>query len=83
MVGKKPRHNPDGSVRSDVRKYCAAHPHGPAAVRHPHIVIDRGRFVALLGRSIKTGIVGFGSSVASALYTFDDLYNRTRRKRIR
>jgi len=82
-MGQKLRRNPDDSVRSDVTKYYAAHPDSPAAQRHPHIVTDRGRFVALLGRSIKTGIFGFGSSVASALHTFDDLYKRTRRKPIR
>jgi hypothetical protein len=61
-------------------KYCAAHPSSPAALYHPRIVIDHGRYVAFLGRSINTGIFGFGSNVASALHTFDDLYKRTRSK---
>ena len=70
----------DSVVRKDAERYYAAHPRGAAAVRHPKIFSDHGRYVALLGRSIKSGIFGFGSSVSSALHTFDDLYARVRRR---
>jgi hypothetical protein len=60
----------------DEAEYYASHPHSPAALRHPRILIDDGRYVALLGRSVNRGIVGFGSSVASALRAFDDLYRK-------
>ena len=65
-------------IRKDLTEYCRSHPHGPAARRHPRILVDHGRYVALLGRSINRGIVGFGSSVASALRAFDDLYTKAR-----
>jgi hypothetical protein len=64
------------AVRKDLTEYYKSHPHSPAARRHPRILIDHGRYVALLGRSINRGIVGFGSSVASALHAFDDLYRK-------
>ena len=67
------------AVRKDAKRYYATHPGGAAAVRHPRIFTDHGRYIALLGRSIKSGIFGFGSSVSSALHSFDDLYTRTRR----
>jgi hypothetical protein len=66
------------AVQSDLTKYCAAHPDSPAAERHPRILIDHGRYVALLGRSIRRDVFGFGSSVASALRAFDNLYMRSR-----
>jgi hypothetical protein len=69
--------NMNRNIRQDAADYYASHPRGPAARRHPHILIDHGRYVALLGRSINRGIVGFGSSVASALHAFDDLYRKT------
>ena len=58
----------------DVEEYCRAHPLSPAALKHPRIVLDRGRYVALLGRSIGRGVFGFGTSVASALRAFDTIY---------
>ena len=69
----------NAAVRKDAKRYYAAHPRGPAAARHPRIFADHGRYVALLGHSIKNGIFGFGTSVSSALHAFDDLYSRSRR----
>ena len=79
MARKQPGRQFDTAMRKDAKRYYAAHPRGAAAVRHPKIFTDHGRYVALLGRSIKSGIFGFGSSVSSALHAFDDLYARTRR----
>src|SRR4030095_1674197 len=64
----------DEAVLRVYEEYCAQHPGSPAAVRHPRILVDRGRYVALLGRTIKCGMLGFGSSVTAALRAFDDLY---------
>ena len=78
MRRKQPGTRFKSRVRKDAKRYYEAHPRGAAAARHPRIFTDHGRFVALLGRSIKNGIFGFGSSVSSALHAFDDLYSRTR-----
>jgi hypothetical protein len=64
-------------IQKDLTEYCKSHPQSPAAKRHPRILIDQGRYIALLGHSINRGIVGFGSSVASALRAFDELYTRS------
>ena len=83
MRKKRVRIEGDAAVMRDVEKYCSAHPSGAAAVRRPRIVIDHGRYVAYTGRSIKGGIIGFGTSIASALHAFDDLYPRPLRPRTR
>jgi hypothetical protein len=54
--------------------YCMAHPGTPSAVRRPHLVIRSGTWVALLGKSVKDGISGFGPTVESALSAFDVQY---------
>ena len=71
----------DEAVLRVYEEYCAQHPGSPAAVRHPRILVDRGRYVALLGRTVKRGILGFGSSVTAALRAFDDLYVRSHQLR--
>jgi hypothetical protein len=71
------------ALLSDVEKYYAAHPSGAAALRHPRIAIDRGRYVAYTGRSIKRGVIGFGTSIGSALSAFDHLYAKILGTRIR
>jgi hypothetical protein len=77
MTTKRVRIEGDLALMRDVEEYCAAHPHGAAAMRHPHIAIDHSRYVAYTGRSIKGGVLGFGTSIGSALHAFDDLYART------
>ena len=67
----------DKAVLRVYEEYCTRYPGSPAAVRHPRILVDRGRYVALLGRTVKRGILGFGSSVTAALRAFDDLYLRS------
>ena len=69
------------AIRRDLTKYCAAHPGSPTARRRPQILIYHGRYVALLGRSINRGILGFGSTVASALRAFDELYTTVHQSR--
>jgi hypothetical protein len=50
-------------------------------MQQPKILVRGGRYVALLGSSISGGVFGFGSTVASALRSFDDLYSISRRSR--
>ena len=71
----------DEAVLRVYEEYCAQHPGSPTAVRRPRILVDRGRYVALLGRTVKRGILGFGSSVTAALRAFDDLYLRSHQLR--
>jgi len=71
----------DRAVLRVYEEYCTQHPGSPAALRRPRILVDRGRYVALLGRTVKRGILGFGSSVTAALRTFDDLYLRSHQLR--
>jgi len=54
--------------------YFAAHPGSPSAVRRPRLSVRRGKWVALLGRNVKEGIAGVGSSVETALRAFDAQY---------
>ncbi len=61
------------ALRRDVEKYYAAYPFGAAALRHPRITVDHGRYVAYTGSSIQGGIIGFGTSIGSALRAFDHL----------
>ena len=71
----------DKAVLRVYEEYCTQYPGSPTAVRRPRILVDRGRYVALLGRTVKRGILGFGSSVTAALRTFDDLYLRSHQLR--
>jgi len=77
MARKRLQIDRDVALRSDVERYYAAHPFGPAALRHPQLAFDHGRFVAYTQRSIKGGVLGFGTSISSALRAFDELYART------
>jgi hypothetical protein len=54
--------------------YFAAHPRSPAAVRRPSLSSRSGLWIAILGRNIEEGIVGFGSTVEAALRAFDAQY---------
>ena len=69
------------TVQGAAKRYYAEHPGSPAAIQQPKILVRGGRYVALLGSSISGGVFGFGSTVASALRSFDDLYSVSRRAR--
>jgi hypothetical protein len=58
----------------EMESYCAAHPGSPSAVRRPALSIRSGLWIALLGSSVKEGIVGIGSTVEAALRAFDTRY---------
>jgi hypothetical protein len=59
--------------------YCASHPESPAAIRRPRLSHRNNVWVALLGRSIQDGVVGFGLTVESALQAFDAQYRTSLR----
>ena len=73
------RHTLDQTLMAmqEVERYCAAHPHSPAAIRHPRLSIRGRTFVALLGPNIEEGIAGFGDTVHAALRAFDLQYSRS------
>jgi hypothetical protein len=54
--------------------YYAAHPGSPAAVRRPRLMKRGKMWVALLGPSVRDGIVGLGPNVEAALRAFDAQY---------
>ena len=78
---KQTRRDERTTARSAAERYYVEHPGSPAAIQQPRILVRGGRYVALLGRSISGGVIGFGSTVASALRSFDDLYYISRRSR--
>lgn len=59
--------------------YYAAHPGSPAAVRRPRLIKRGGLWVAVLGASVRDGIVGLGPNVEAALRAFDQQYLSTLR----
>lgn len=65
------------AAAEEMRRYCAAHPKSPAALRQPRLSIRGRTFVALLGPAIEEGIVGFGDTVQAALRAFDVQYSRS------
>jgi hypothetical protein len=62
------------AARERAELYFAAHPRSPSAVRRPKLSRRSGVWVALLGKNIEEGIVGFGISVEAALRAFDAQY---------
>jgi hypothetical protein len=54
--------------------YYELHPRSPSAVRLPKLFVRSGVWVALLGRSVREGIAGFGPTIEAALRAFDAQY---------
>ena len=54
--------------------YCQLHPGSPSAVRAPKVFLRSGVWTALLGKTIRQGIAGFGPTVEAALAAFDREY---------
>lgn len=59
--------------------YYETHPGSPSAARMPKLFIRGGVWIALLGRSVREGIVGFGPTIEAALRAFDAQYLQTLR----
>src|SRR3954462_11976625 len=64
----------DVAAKQRAELYCESHPGSPSAVRAPKIFARSGVWVALLGKSVRDGITGFGPTVESALSAFDRTY---------
>jgi hypothetical protein len=54
--------------------YYELHPGSPSAVRLPRLFVRSGVWIALLGRSVRDGIAGFGPTIEAALRAFDAQY---------
>ena len=57
-----------------IELYFTTRPQSPSAVHRPRVFFQNNVWVALLGRSIEKGIVGFGSTAKAALAAFDAQY---------
>ena len=62
------------AARQRAELYCELHPGSPSAIRSPKIFLKSGVWIALLGKSIRHGIAGFGPTVEAALGAFDRQY---------
>jgi hypothetical protein len=62
------------AARHRAELYCESHPGSPSAVRSPKLFIRSGVWIALLGKSVRHGIAGFGPTVEAALRAFDRQY---------
>ena len=67
------------AARQRADLYYELHPGSPSAVRMPKIFVRSGIWIALLGRSVRDGIVGFGPTIEAALRAFDSQYLQTLR----
>ena len=69
------------AARHRAELYCELHPGSPSAVRSPKIFLKSGVWTALVGKSIRHGIAGFGPTVEAALGAFDREYFNYLRQR--
>lgn len=76
MKGKGCDSGKTETVLAEMERYITDHPGSPAAVRRPQLSVRGPTCVALLGKSLDDGIVGFGDTVWAALRAFDRQYLR-------
>ena len=62
------------AARQRAELYCELHPGSPSAIRAPKIFMRSGVWTALLGKSVRDGIAGFGPTIEAALRAFDQQY---------
>lgn len=62
------------AARHRAELYCESHPGSPSAIRAPKLFLKSGVWIALLGRSVRDGVAGFGPTVEAALGAFDRQY---------
>jgi hypothetical protein len=62
------------AAKQRAELYYELHPRSPSAVRTPKIFTRSGVWIALLGRTVRDGIAGFGPTVEAALRAFDAQY---------
>jgi len=61
-------------ARAEMRRYCAARPSSPSAVRRPQLFFRNELWIALLGPNLEEGVVGIGATIPAALRAFDAQY---------
>jgi hypothetical protein len=62
------------AAKQRAELYCELHPGSPSAIRAPKIFMRSGVWTALLGKSVRDGIAGFGPTIEAALRAFDHQY---------
>jgi hypothetical protein len=62
------------AAKQRAELYCDSHPGSPSAVRSPKVFMKSGVWTALVGKSVREGIAGFGPTVEAALRAFDRQY---------
>jgi hypothetical protein len=67
------------AAKQRAELYYETHPGSPAAVRAPKLFVRSGIWIALLGRTVREGIAGFGPTIEAALRAFDAQYLNTLR----
>lgn len=68
------------AARQCAELYYELHPRSPSAVRSPKIFVQSGVWIALLGRTVRDGIAGFGPTIDAALRAFDVQYLSAKRQ---
>ena len=68
------------AAKQRAELYYELHPGSPSAVRLPKLSVRSGVWIALLGRSVRDGIAGFGPTIEAALRAFDAQYLNTSRQ---
>lgn len=61
------------AIEQETQSYFAAHPTGPAALRHPRVIKQCGVWLALEPNG-QMDILGVGPTVGAALAAFDREY---------
>ena len=61
------------AIEQETQFYLAAHPTGPAAHRHPHVMKQSGVWLALEPNA-QMDILGVGPTIEAALAAFDREY---------
>ena len=67
------------AAKQRAELYYELHPGSPPAVRSPKVFTRSGIWIALLGRTVRDGISGFGPTIEAALRAFDHQYLSTLR----
>jgi hypothetical protein len=62
------------AAKQRAELYYDLHPRSPSAIRSPKLFKRSGIWIALLGRTVRDGIAGFGPTVEAALRAFDAQY---------
>jgi hypothetical protein len=62
------------AAKQRAELYCELHPGSPSAIRAPRLFMKSGVWTALLGKSVRDGIAGFGPTIETALRAFDQQY---------